>query len=169
MLLKIYGFSDHTSTRVATSGIRIKAAIIIGRKRREKPTAQLQEDLELAEQRSRSVKFTSRVGVLEYLRYASRCTPSFVTAAASECDQHAPFFIFPIYKIGYPYNRACSDPSMDLVSSGRIRTLWAYHFLRSLYFYRMLHRLNAGAVSVRINLSKLCAKKEDLRGIIDPQ
>jgi hypothetical protein len=33
----------------------------------------------------------------------------------------------------------------------------------------MFHRLNAGAVSVRINLSELCAKKEDLRGIVNPK
>jgi hypothetical protein len=45
----------------------------------------------------------------------------------------------------------------------------AYHFLRYLYFYRMLHRLNMSAISVRINLSELCAEEKDLRGIVDPQ
>ena len=49
--------------------------------------------------------------------------------------------------------------------------LWltGYHFLRYLYFYRMLHRHNAGAISVRVNLSKFRAKEKDLRGIVDPQ
>jgi len=64
-------------------------------------------------------------------------------------------------------------------TSGSIVSLWfasrstrlgrAYHFLRYLYFYRILLRLNAGAVSVRVNLSKLCAKEKNLRGVIDPQ
>ena len=47
--------------------------------------------------------------------------------------------------------------------------LTGYHFLRYLYFYRMLHRHNAGAISVRVNLSKFRAKEKDLRGIVDPQ
>src|SRR5271165_3691141 len=45
----------------------------------------------------------------------------------------------------------------------------AYDFLCYFDFYRMLLRFNAGAVSVRINLSKLCAKEKDLRCIVDPQ
>ena len=36
-------------------------------------------------------------------------------------------------------------------------------------FYRMLLRLNVGAVNRRVNLGELCAKEKDLRGIVDPQ
>ena len=64
-------------------------------------------------------------------------------------------------------------PRSSIVSfwfaSGPSRMRWAYHFLGYLHFYRMLHRLNAGAVSVRVNLSKFRAKEKDLRCIIDPQ
>jgi hypothetical protein len=54
-------------------------------------------------------------------------------------------------------------------TSGPSRMRRAYHRLGYLHFYRMLHRLNAGAVSGRVDLSKFRAKEKDLRRIIDPQ
>jgi hypothetical protein len=47
--------------------------------------------------------------------------------------------------------------------------LISHHFFRYLYFYCMLLWFNTGAISVRVHLSKLCAKEKDLRGVINPQ
>src|ERR1700722_9235495 len=44
-----------------------------------------------------------------------------------------------------------------------------YHFLRDHYFHCMLLRFDTGAVSVCVNLGKLCPKEKNLRGIVDPQ
>src|SRR5271165_2533298 len=83
--------------------------------------------------------------------------------------------ILPIKCVENPAPRSVLRSGFKIVAlyfwlaSGATSLMRAYHCLGYLYFYRMLHRLNAGAVSVRINLSKLRTKEKDLRGIVDPQ
>ena len=60
------------------------------------------------------------------------------------------------------------------ISIERLRMIFesrliSHHFFRYLYFYCMLLWFNTGAISVRVHLSKLCAKEKDLRSVINTE